>query len=141
VLDVAADFGIQGHREDFGQTLAIWGSGEGPYLVLPVLGPSNPRDLVGLIADGFSDPLTYIAPTEALIARTSIRGIDERETVIEPLDEIQKTSLDFYATLRSLYRQRRGDEIRNGRPAPVMTIPSISIDDFEDEAETTSLVD
>ncbi len=141
MLDMATDFGIQGHREDFGQTLAIWGSGEGPYLVLPVLGPSNPRDLLGLIADGFTDPLTYIAPTEALIARTSVRGIDERETVIEPLDEIQKTSLDFYATLRSLYRQRRDDEIRNGRPAPVMTIPSISIDEFEDEAETTSLMD
>ncbi len=141
VLDVATDFGIPGHREDFGQTLATWGSGEGPYLVLPVLGPSNPRDVLGLIVDGFTDPLTYVAPTEALIARTSIRGIDEREAVIEPLDEIQKTSLDFYATLRSLYRQRRDDEIRNGRPAPVMTIPSISIDDFEDEAATTSMLD
>ena len=140
MLDVASDFGIQGHREDFGQTIAIWGGGAGPYLVLPVLGPSNPRDLVGLVADGFTDPLTYVAPSGVLIARTSLRAIDEREAVIEPLDEIQKTSLDFYATLRSLYRQRRADEIRNGRPAPVMTIPSISINGFEGEAETTSLL-
>ncbi len=140
VLDVASDLGIESHREDFGQTLAVWGSGEGFYLVLPILGPSNPRDLLGLIADGFIDPFTYVAPTEALVARTVVRGIDERETVIEPLDEIQQTSLDFYATLRSLYRQRRNDEIRNGRPAPVVPIPPISIEDYEPEEETTSLL-
>lgn len=138
MMDMAAEFGIEGHREDFGQTLGVWGSGEGAYLMLPLFGPSNPRDATGLVVDTFLDPLVYFAPTEALIARTALRGIDEREGVIDTLDEIERTSLDFYATLRSLYRQRRDDQIRNGRPAPVVPIPSISIDEFdefEDEEE------
>ncbi|MFQ5786089.1 MAG: VacJ family lipoprotein [Alphaproteobacteria bacterium] len=144
LFDFATDFGIEGHREDFGQTLAIWGSGEGFYLVLPLFGPSSGRDGIGLAVDTFLDPLIYFAPTNALAARTLIRGVDEREGVIDTLDEIERTSLDFYATLRSLYRQHRGDEIRNGAPAPVLPIPSISIDDFEDiedvDGETAALI-
>jgi phospholipid-binding lipoprotein MlaA len=130
-VDVAEDFGIEGHREDFGQTIAVWGSGEGPYLMLPLLGPSNVRDTTGLVVDSFLDPLVYFVPNEALIARTLVRGIDEREGVLDTLDEIERTSLDFYATLRSLYRQHREDVIRNGAPSEVLPVPAISIQDFE----------
>ena len=141
LIDMAEDFGLEGHREDFGQTLAVWGSEEGLYLVLPLFGPSNVRDAVGLVTDAFIDPLTYFASTQALAARTFVRGIDERESVLDTLDEIERTSIDFYATLRSLYRQRRADDIRDGRPAPVIPIPSISIDDFEgDKSDQATLV-
>ena len=136
LFDVAASYGLEGHREDFGQTLAIWGSGEGVYLVLPILGPSNPRDGVGLLADGFMDPLDYVAPFGALAARTVVRGVDERLRVIDTLDEIERTSIDYYATLRSLYRQRRGDEIRNGGPPPIIPIPSLS---FEGDTDPDQL--
>ena len=132
LFDIARDFGVEGHREDFGQTLATWGGGEGMYLVLPILGPSNPRDAIGLVVDGFLDPVNYFVAGEAILARSLVRGTVERERVLDSLDEIERTSLDFYATLRSLYRQRRADEIRDGRPAPVIPIPGVSIDESED---------
>ncbi len=135
IIDVATDMGLEGHNEDFGQTLAVWGSGEGMYLVLPLLGPSNPRDGIGMGVDTFLDPLSYYANTEQLVTRTVVRGVDERAGVIDALDEIERTSIDFYATMRSLYRQHRDDLIRNGSPAPVIPIPSISFDDFESPQE------
>ena len=131
LIDVAARMGIEGHREDFGQTLAVWGSGEGPFLMLPLLGPSNPRDVAGLIVDGFIDPAAYLVADNLLLARTLVRGVDERERVIDELNEIERESLDFYAKLRSVYRQFRDDEIRNGAPAPILPIPAISIEEFE----------
>lgn len=131
-VDVADDFGIESHREDFGQTIAVWGAGEGAYVMLPLLGPSNVRDTTGLVVDSFLDPLVYFVPTEALIARTLVRGIDAREGVLDTLDEIERTSLDYYATLRSLYRQHRDDEIRNGEPSAILPVPAISIQDFEE---------
>ena len=142
IFDVAAEFGLEGHREDFGQTLAVWGSGEGMYLVLPIFGPSNPRDAIGLGVDAFLDPLIYFANTGPLLIRTGVRGIDERATVVDALDEIERTSIDFYATMRSLYRQHRADVIRNGSPAPVVPIPSLSFDDFQaPQEERISLVE
>ena len=141
-FDVAAEFGLEGHREDFGQTLAVWGSGEGMYLMLPLFGPSNPRDAIGLGIDTFLDPLTYFAETKYLMTRTGVRGIDERASVVDTLDEIERTSIDFYATMRSLYRQHRADVIRNGSPAPVVPIPSLSFDDFQaPQEEQISLVE
>lgn len=135
IIDVATDLGLEGHDEDFGQTMAVWGIGEGMYLVLPLLGPSNPRDAIGMGIDTFIDPLKYYASSKQLLARTLVRGVDERAGVIDALDEIERTSIDFYATMRSLYRQHRDDLIRNGSPAPVIPIPSISFDDFESPQE------
>ena len=135
IIDVASEYGMEGHNEDFGQTLAVWGSGEGMHMVLPLLGPSNPRDAIGLGVDTLIDPLQYYASTKELLGRTLARGIDERAGVIDALDEIERTSIDFYATMRSLYRQHRDDLIRNGSPAPVIPIPSLSFDDFESPQE------
>lgn len=140
LFDVATDWGIGGHREDFGQTLAVWGYPEGPYLMLPLLGPSNPRDTTGLVVDAFMDPWGYFIPGDYALVRPVVSGLDERERVLDPLDEIERASLDFYATLRSLYRQRRADEIRDGQPSPVIPIPSITIEDFEDDSERITLV-
>ncbi|MBM3542844.1 MAG: VacJ family lipoprotein, partial [Alphaproteobacteria bacterium] len=101
INDVASDIGIQQHSEDFGQTLAAWGVGEGPYLMLPLLGPSNPRDLTGFIVDIFLDPFGYVASANdvryASGARTGVRAVDTRERNIETLDDLERTSLDFYA--------------------------------------------
>ena len=135
MFDVAAEFGLEGHDEDFGQTLAVWGSGEGMYLVLPLFGPSGLRDGVGLGVDILTDPLTYYASFEQRSGRTLARGIDELSGVVDSLDEIERTSIDYYATLRSLYRQQRDDAIRNGAAPPVVPIPSISFDDFESLSE------
>ena len=78
LLDMATRFGVEErHREDFGQTLATWGSDEGIYRMLPLLGPSNPRDAIGLVADGFLDPVSYLAPAEAVFGRSLVRGIDD----------------------------------------------------------------
>lgn len=140
-FDVAAEFGMEGHSEDFGQTLAVWGSGEGMYLVLPLLGPSNVRDGIGLGVDAFFDPLTYYASFGELAGRSAARGIDQLSGVVDSLDEIERTSLDFYATLRSLYRQQRANQIRNGAAPPVVPIPSISFEDFDslDEDQITQV--
>ena len=131
-----AEGAVPMHDEDFGQTLAVWGFGEGPYLVLPILGPAPPRDAIGLGVDTLIDPLTY-ANIGLLwsFGRTALRGVDTRERHIESLEEIEETSIDFYATIRSLYRQRRNDEIRDGEPAETIPIPSFSFNFEEDEGE------
>ena len=125
------------HNEDFGQTLGVWGVPEGPYLVLPVFGPSPPRDTVGLVGDVFMDPFAYylhnIHKDWVNVARTGVRAIDTRSRNIETLDDIERDSIDFYATIRSLYRQRRDDEIRNGRSGPPAPMPQISLDTAPDQ--------
>jgi phospholipid-binding lipoprotein MlaA len=117
LFDVATGYGLPGHGEDFGQTLAVWGAGEGPYLFLPALGPSNPRDLVGTGVDAVSNPFTWISGgawlDTATAARIGLQVLDTREGLIEPLDALRQGSLDPYAALRSAYRQRRAAEIRN----------------------------
>ncbi len=117
LFDVAADSGYPYHDEDFGQTLGTYGAGEGFYLVLPILGPSSLRDGSGRIVDIFLDPLTYIAPQEFNLGRSVTTGIDFRSRNIEELDSLKADSLDFYARIRSLYRQNRENEIRNGAPS------------------------
>lgn len=130
IIDVATDFGLEQHSEDFGQTFAVWGAPEGPYLVLPIFGPSNPRDALGLLAEAVLDPLNYYARHEDIDAfqtsRSLTTGIDIRERNLDTLDVIERTSLDFYAAIRSLYRQRRADEIRNSRPSAIQPAPGIS---------------
>ena len=120
LFDVADKWGYPRHREDFGQTLATFGIGEGPYLFIPLFGPANPRDLLGYGTDIFFNPLTYVQwGDESYIpyVRYGVDLIDLRERNIETLDEIEQTSLDYYASVRSLYRQSRNNEINNGAAA------------------------
>ncbi len=114
LFDIAAESGIPYHDEDFGQTLGSYGAGEGFYLVLPILGPSNLRDAGGRIVDLLLDPLTYLAPTEVGLGRAALTGVDFRSRNIDELDALKADSLDFYARIRSLYRQNRESEINNG---------------------------
>lgn len=128
--DIATEMGLEGHDEDFGQTLAVWGVPEGPYVMLPLFGPSNPRDTIGIIVDFLADPFNIWAGNTdrdyAVLARSGTRAVDLRAIHMEALDSIEKTSLDFYASIRSLYRQRRADEIRNGKPSANFPAPGIS---------------
>lgn len=135
IFEVADEFGLTRKDEDFGQTLAVWGVGEGPYLMLPLFGPSNPRDAVGLIVGWFMDPFTYILDSDFRLIRTAARGIEQRAANLENIEALEETSIDFYAALRELYRQHRGNQIRNGELPPTMPIPSVTMDDFVDDRE------
>lgn len=130
LVDVATEAGIEGHDEDFGQTLAVWGVPEGPYVMLPIFGPSNPRDTIGLIVDFLTDPFNiWAANTDreyAIFARAGARAIDTRAIYMDPMDDLEKSSLDFYATIRNLYRQRRADQIRNGESPTDLPAPGLS---------------
>ncbi len=134
LFDVAAEYGLERHSEDFGQTLAVWGFDEGPYVMLPLFGPSSVRATVGKIAATFMNPTTYWAGNDELtfakFGLSIVDGIDRRSRHINDLDDIEKNALDFYATLRSLYRQNRRSEILNG---DVTDIPVPEIDDDDDE--------
>ena len=117
LVDVAHRWGFIRHYEDFGQTLAVYGVGEGPYLFVPLVGPGNPRDILGWGVDLAFDPLTYAQWRDKQlwqIGRAGVDFVDLRARNIETLDDVERTSLDFYASVRSLYRQTRNNEIRNG---------------------------
>jgi phospholipid-binding lipoprotein MlaA len=125
IFDVAQDwFGVPRHTEDFGQTLAVWGATEGPYLFLPLVGPTNPRDLAGSGVDGAASIAGLLGPGAAATgfryARTGMGLVDTREALIDPVDEMRRTSLDPYITYRSAYRQRRQADIEN-RIGPAVT--------------------
>jgi phospholipid-binding lipoprotein MlaA len=129
--------GIPYHDEDFGQTLGVWGAGEGFYLVLPLLGPSSARDAVGIVVDSLIDPFTYLIDSDSRLVfsatRRGLGAVDFRSRNLETIDEIERTSIDFYATVRSLYRQRRNAEIRNGEDELAnSTPPDIDIN-FQDD--------
>jgi phospholipid-binding lipoprotein MlaA len=126
VMDVASRIGIPDHGEDFGQTLAVWGVGEGPYVMLPFFGPSNPRDTSGLIADALGDPTNFIHFKQHLwwaAGREYFTVLDLRAQTYQTVQGIQRSSVDYYASLRSLYRQLRANEIRNGRPEQSQDLP------------------
>jgi phospholipid-binding lipoprotein MlaA len=125
-FDPAAKMGIPGHGEDFGQTLAVWGAGEGPYLVLPFLGPSNPRDAAGMAIDLVIDPTNQIPFKQHIwwkAGRTYFTLLDLRSQTYQTIQGIQRSSVDYYASLRSLYRQLRNDQIRNGRQPKPAELP------------------
>ncbi|MFO7482123.1 VacJ family lipoprotein [Oceanibaculum nanhaiense] len=119
LYDVAELEGYEKHNEDFGQTLAVHGVPEGPYLVLPLLGPSNPRDAVGVAVDMALDPLNWYGwntDREWIgYSRAAANAVDARSRSIEALDDVKANNFDYYAAVRSLYRQRRNAAIRNNR--------------------------
>jgi len=126
------------HEEDMGQTFAVWGAPEGPYLVIPVLGPNTTREAIGGVGDYFIDPVNIVSDNNdwdyVPVTLWVVNGIDARSRAIESLDEIEKNSIDFYATIRSLYRQNRANLILNGKGNPAQ-LPDMSFDD--DDAPTT----
>ena len=128
LLDVAKKWGIKSHSEDLGQTFAVWGVPDGVYLVLPIFGPSNPRDAVGKLVTSYLDPVSYwLRDThgdEWSNARAVVGGVDEFSGVMNDLQKLKDTSVDYYAALRSISRQKRNAEIRNGElgDAPIFDL-------------------
>ncbi|MDR3526969.1 MAG: VacJ family lipoprotein [Rhizomicrobium sp.] len=122
VLDPASDYGCLDHDEDFGQTLGVYGVPGGPYLVLPLLGASLPRDLVGkLVVDGYFNPLSYLKYNGKIyvsLAQNGIKLVDQRSHAVAMLREVERTSIDYYAAMRALYIQKRNAAIANEALAP-----------------------
>jgi phospholipid-binding lipoprotein MlaA len=123
IVDIAAKHDLANRPADFGQTLDRYGVGEGPFLVLPVIGPEPPRDLIGDTADLFLDPLTWLPDGWPLLDRVGLTAgvhvwqpylTHARDMVLR--GELEKGSLDPYATMRSTYRQIRNNEISGGTP-------------------------
>lgn len=128
LFDVATGWGYPAHFTDFGVTMALWGVPDGPFLFLPVLGPSNPRDAAGYGVDIAFDPFTYVPGGHGLRTFNTGRGvlsiIDTRERLLDQVDSIKKTALDPYATFRSLYRQNRTSQIDKIRSDDRATVPN-----------------
>lgn len=115
LIDVAGKLGIPYHDNDFGVTLGRSGVAEGSYLVLPVIGPLPPRDLVASGVDGVFDPLSYARfPGRHVLqlSRSAVRILDTVDQHRDEFESIERTSVDFYATTRNLYRQNRNAKIR-----------------------------
>jgi phospholipid-binding lipoprotein MlaA len=117
IFDVADRMGLKRRSEDFGQTLGVWGAGEGPFLFIPLLGPTNVRDGVGRIVDFAFDPLnyaTYDHDDTVNLTRAGLTAVDAREQLIEAVRDIEATSSDPYAATKRFYTKSRRAEIKDG---------------------------
>ena len=148
LIDVASDMGLQKHKEDFGQTLAVWGVDFGPYLVLPILGPSSVRDGVGLIPDAYAY-LPWQIPKWAdfnhrVTWQWSLTGldlVDTRANLLDATDLLEQAALDRYAFLRNAYFQRRRNLIYDGNPPPLPADKQSGATPFVDPAPSGALVE
>ena len=120
----AEKIGLKPHEEDVGQTLGSYGIGPGCYFVLPLLGPTTVRDSIGLIADTFVDPFAHITIREHELLSTSGNSLDyftvKGATIVDfranndaNIQSLEKNSIDFYSSLKSIYLQDRENKIRN----------------------------
>ena len=117
-LDPATSFGLVRHDEDFGQTLGVWGVPGGPYLVLPLFGPSSPRDAAGLAVDALLSPEFYFAPWYVSYPVTGTRVINARSLALETVRDERAAAFDFYAAVRIAYVQYRANQLRDRAAEP-----------------------
>lgn len=115
-IDVATKMGLEKHDEDFGQTLGYWGVGDGPYLVLPLFGPSSLRDAVGRIPDHYGDPVSYIDPSRDRNQVWAARVINRRAELLGASRVLEAAALDPYIFVRDAYLQRRRNLVYDGKP-------------------------
>ena len=128
IFDPATKMGLEKKsREDFGQTLGVWGADTGCYFVLPILGPTTARDAVGMIGNVFLDPVyqvTHNTETDMVVGNDNLQehnyyyykgtdAVDFRSKNIESIESLQNNSIDFYASVKSLYLQNRAQKISN----------------------------
>ncbi len=116
IFDIATEAGLEKHDEDFGQTLGHWGISDGPYLVLPFLGPRTLRDTAGLIGDIKINPVTYIDPVRDRNAALGLQLITQRERLLGASQLLEVAAIDEYAFVRDAYLQRRLNLIYDGNP-------------------------
>jgi phospholipid-binding lipoprotein MlaA len=113
-FDPATGFGLERHNEDFGQTLGVWGMPPGPYLVLPLLGPSNPRDLLGFGVDYALSVTPFFVDQYVLIGVRAIDIVNERALILEEVRDAKEAAIDYYSFVRDAYAQRREALISDG---------------------------
>ncbi|HEX6265280.1 MAG TPA: VacJ family lipoprotein [Burkholderiales bacterium] len=116
IHDVASDMGIEKHNEDFGQTFGWWGAGDGPYLVLPILGSSTVRDGFGTALDLATDPLGEVRPINLRNSLVVLRLTGARADLLEASRILEQAALDRYVFQRDAYLQRRRSLVYDGRP-------------------------
>lgn len=117
LIDVSTGWGLEHHSEDFGQTFAVWGFGEGWYLVLPFLGPSNVRDAIGLIPAWKMQPVQYV--TDDPYIRYGLYGlyfVSKRAALLSASKVLDTAALDPYLQVREAYRQNRWNAVHDGNP-------------------------
>lgn len=132
LLDIGSEAGIQKHRVDFGQTLGYWGVKSGPYVVLPLFGPSTLRDALATPLDIAGDPWNYKRPIRWRTAGTLLRGVDLRASVLDASSLVEDAAIDRYEFVRDAYLQRRESRIDNRRRSPLKEDKSISARDDDD---------
>ena len=134
-FDPAASIGLTSENEDFGQTLAVWGVESGPYIILPFLGPSTPRDFTGLLSTSLLDPMYQVGGGSASSSLRNYRlgtgVIDFRSRNIEILDDLQNNSIDYYAAVRSFYAQGRESQVSNNLESDTIELEDNMFDEFE----------
>ena len=113
IFDVASKIGIPRNEEDFGQTLGYWGVPPGPYLVLPVFGPSNPRDTIGRIADTASRPWTYFVEWYVSVSVSVFEFANLRTIYLGEIDDLRRAALDYYVFQRNAYVQSRALAVKD----------------------------
>lgn len=135
LFDIASEAGLQKHKEDFGQTLGVWGVDSGPYLMLPLLGPSTVRDTVALPADFAGDIWRYKDPVSVRNTGTVLRVVDQRANLLDAGSLLEDAALDRYEFIRDGYMQRRESQIhpdgnprakKDESPAPAETSAPVS---------------
>ncbi|MFC5500444.1 VacJ family lipoprotein [Caenimonas terrae] len=111
ILDIASDMNIERHREDFGQTLGRWGVPAGPYIMLPLLGPSTMRDTLALPIDWTADPVYYVKPSQDRFVLGALRTVDKRSNSLRVGAVLEEAALDKYTFIRDTYLQKRRADI------------------------------
>ena len=132
LFDVAEKIGLEEKEEDYGQTLATWGVGDGFYIVLPLFGPSNLRDTTGMVLTMMTDPINAYAVSEGeawlVPMRTAANAVDQRSQIIDEVNALRDNSVDYYAAVRSSYYQNRKAAINNVDDTELTPLPLISIE-------------
>jgi phospholipid-binding lipoprotein MlaA len=117
-FDPATHFGLEKHNEDFGQTLGVWGLPPGPYLVVPLLGPSNPRDLLGFGVDYAFSVTPFFVDQYVLIGVRALDIVNERALILDEVRDAKDAAIDYYSFVRDAYAQRREALISDGEVSP-----------------------
>jgi len=132
IIDIADKIGLEEKEEDFGQTLATWGVGDGFYIVLPIFGPSNLRDTGGMLLTLATDPINAYAVREGegefILLRTSVNAVNQRSKIIDEVNALRDNSVDYYAAVRSSYYQNRKAAILNIDDSELTPVPLISVE-------------
>ena len=114
VFDVASEMGLEKRSEDFGQTLAVWGVGEGPYFYWPIIGPRTTRDTFGWAVDTYADPVPHLNDVALRNSLTGVRLVDHRASLLPTDKVVEEAAFDKYNYIRDAYLQNRRSEIKDG---------------------------